>query len=74
MGEQQGFPREKYWDKILKVTGCDGIHFTDYDVIAHFQCPEFSHLKPSDAVIFTKNLVQIMEKDKGWKFPNKNSL
>jgi hypothetical protein len=74
MGEQMGFPKEKYWDKILAVTGCAGIHFKDYEPIANFQCPEFSHLKPSDAVVFTKNLVQILEKDKGWKFPNKNSL
>jgi hypothetical protein len=74
MGEQQGFPREKYWDKILEVTGCAGVYFKDYDAIANFQCPEFSHLSPSDAAVFTKNLVQILEKDKGWQFPNKSSL
>ena len=67
MGEKMGFPREKYWERILAVTKCLGIHFEDYPAIAHFQCPEFSHLKPSDAIIFTKNLVQIL-KEKGWKF------
>ncbi len=74
MGEQQGFPREKYWNKILEATNCAGVYFKDYKVIANFQCPEFSHLSPSDAAVFTKNLVQILEKDKGWQFPNKNSL
>jgi len=29
-GEQKAFPKEKYWNKILEVTGCDGFHFTDY--------------------------------------------
>lgn len=70
MGERMAFPREKYWDKLLAVTNCPGIHFEDYPAIAHFQCPEFSHLKPSDAIVWTKNLVAILE-EKGWKFPNK---
>ena len=67
MGEKMGFPREKFWNKILAVTNCPGIHFEDYPAIAHFQCPEFSHLKPSDAIIYTKNLIQILE-EKGWTF------
>jgi hypothetical protein len=73
MGEMHGFPREKYWDKLLEKTGCPGIHFQDYETIAHFNCPEFSHLSPADAVIFTKNLAQII-KEKGWKFPNKKTI
>jgi len=50
------------------------VHFKDYPAIDHFVCPEWSHLRPTDAVIFTENLVQIIEKDKGWKFSHKNSL
>jgi hypothetical protein len=69
MGEKMGFPREKFWDRILAVTGCPGIHFEDYPATAHFQCPEFSHLTPADAVVWTKNLVEIL-KEKGWSFPN----
>jgi hypothetical protein len=72
-GEKKIFPREKYWDRILSFTGCQGIHFKDYPAIDHFICPEWSHLAPKDAVLFTENLVQILEKDKGWKFPHKNS-
>jgi hypothetical protein len=74
MGEQKGFPREKYWDRLLSFTNCPGIHFKDYPAIDHFVCPEWSHLAPKDAVIFTENFVQIMEKDKGWKFSHKSSL
>jgi hypothetical protein len=68
--EQKGFPRNAYWDKLLAVTQCPGIHFKDYPAIDHFACPEFSHLKPKDAIVFTENLVQLL-KQKGWSFSNK---
>lgn len=70
--ERQAFPRKEYWDKLLAVTQCPGIHFEDYPAIAHFQCPENSHLKPSDGVIFTKNFIQILQQ-KGWSFPHQLS-
>ena len=69
MGEKMGYPREKYWDRILAVTGCPGIHFADYPAIDHFQCPEFSHLSQPDALVFTKNFIRILQDEKGWKFP-----
>jgi hypothetical protein len=72
-GETIGFPRAQYWDKLLKYTNCPGIHFQDYPAIAHFDCPEFSHLKKTDAVIYTKNFIEILDKEKGWKvLPSKN--
>jgi hypothetical protein len=67
--EKMGFPRTAYWDKLLTATHCPGIHFEDYPPIAHFACPEFSHLTPKDAVIFTKHFVQILQQ-KGWNFSN----
>ncbi|MDB5231112.1 MAG: hypothetical protein JWN76_1917 [Chitinophagaceae bacterium] len=67
MGEKQGFPREKYWDQLLAVTGCQGIYFEDYPSTAHFQCPEFSHLSPPDAKKYTTELVKQLQ-EKGWKF------
>ncbi|MEP6712951.1 MAG: hypothetical protein ABJA37_11065 [Ferruginibacter sp.] len=68
MGEKMGYPREKYWERLLTVTGCPGIYFEDYPAIAHFQCPEFSHLSQADAITFTKNLIEIVQQ-KGWVFP-----
>lgn len=65
-GENKGFPKEKYWDRLLSTTGCKGIHFTDYTDINHFACPEFSHLAPADAVIYTENLIQILANEKAW--------
>jgi hypothetical protein len=67
MAEQHGYPRAAYWDKLLTVTGCKGIYFGDYPVLAQLTCPEFSHLKPQDAVIYTKNIVDILQKEKRWK-------
>jgi hypothetical protein len=69
MGEKMGYPREKYWDRILAVTGCPGIHFLDYPPIANFVCPEFSHLSQTDAIIFTRYFIKILSEEKGWKFP-----
>lgn len=68
VGENMGFPREKYWERILSVTGCQGIHYADYPAIAHFICPENSHLSQSDAIVFTKNFIKILSEEKGWKF------
>lgn len=68
MGENRGFPREKYWERILSTTNCPGIHFADYPAIAHFICPEASHLSQSDAIVFTKNFIKILSEEKGWKF------
>jgi hypothetical protein len=67
MEEQKAFPRKQYWDYLLKFTDAPGIHFADYRAIDHFVCPEWSHLSQPDAIVFTKNFVQILE-EKGWKF------
>jgi hypothetical protein len=61
----KGFPRTAYWDRLLTFTGCKGIYFTDYPETAHLTCPEWSHLIPSDAVIYTKAFIQEM-REKDW--------
>jgi hypothetical protein len=68
MGEQMGFPRNAYWDRLLTVTQVPGIHFADYPAIDHFQCPELSHLSPRDAITFTREFVRILQSEKGWSF------
>ncbi|HEY4937079.1 MAG TPA: hypothetical protein VII44_10890 [Puia sp.] len=71
--EVKGFAKARYWDKLLAVTGCPGVFFADYPALSNFICPEWSHLKPDDAVIYTKELIKILQKDKGWTFSNKSS-
>lgn len=68
--EQQIFPREQLWERVLKITGAPGIHFMDYPD-QQFVCPEDSHLSPTDAISYTKSLVKVLETEKGWSFPNK---
>jgi len=67
MMEQQGFPRNQYWDPLLKHANSPGIHFTDYPQIAGFTCPEWSHLIPKDAVTFTEHFVALLQQH-GWRF------
>lgn len=66
MAEQHMYPRTGYWDRLLKETGCKGIYYADYPGTANLVCPELSHLTPKDAIIYTQNLVSILEKEKGW--------
>lgn len=74
MAEQKGFPRDQYWDRLLKETDCKGIHFMDYPEISSYQCPEFSHLSPEDGIDFTHHLIEILKKDIGWTFPNSRKI
>jgi hypothetical protein len=70
--EQTRFPREAFWDKVLKMTESKGIHFTDYEETTHFTCPEYSHLSPGDSKLFTRKVIQILESEIGWKFKTSN--
>jgi hypothetical protein len=69
--EMVGFPRAAYWDPLIKTCHCPGIYYMDYSPTSGFTCPEWSHLKPDDAVVYTRNLVKILKEEKGWSFPNK---
>ena len=71
--EKISYPRQKYWDSLLLFTNCHGIYFEDYPETAHFVIPEWSHLTPTDAVIYTKALINILEKEQGWIFPHKQT-
>jgi hypothetical protein len=62
--EIHGYPRKEYWDRLLAATGCPGIYFEDYPGIARLECPEWSHLTPSDAIIYTRNLIRILQQEK----------
>lgn len=67
------YPRNQYWDRLLTYTNTPGIHFEDYPETAHFICPEWSHLTPGDAIIYTKHFVNILQ-EKGWKFQKEKSV
>jgi len=72
--EKMGFPREKYWDRLLAYIDCPGIFFADYPELNHFECPEWSHLSPQDAIAFTRGFIKILNQEKGWQFQKLASL
>ena len=59
--ENERWPREQFWDRLLEVTQSPGVHFEDYPQLSNFNCPEWSHLTRADAVRFTHELSQILE-------------
>jgi hypothetical protein len=65
--EKQLYPKEQYWDRLLKYTQLSGFYYTDYPETAFLNCPEESHISPADAVIFTKTLIKAL-KANGWTF------
>jgi hypothetical protein len=67
MGEGFGYPRAKYWDRLLAATGCKGIYFKDYPAMSNLICPEFSHLQPRDAIVYTNGLIAAIKQQTGWK-------
>ena len=62
------YPRNQYWDALLTYTKTPGIYYADYAETANMVCPEWSHLSPTDAAVYTRNLVKILQEEKGWKF------
>jgi hypothetical protein len=71
--ENLNYPRKLYWDHLLDYTHTAGIYFSDYPAFTNLVCLEESHLTPAGAAVFTKKLIEILETEKGWPFPNKNN-
>ncbi|MBK9256072.1 MAG: hypothetical protein IPM42_11325 [Saprospiraceae bacterium] len=61
--ETTNFPREEFWDELLKQSGVKGYNFEDYEQFSDLQCPEWSHLSAQDADFFTREIVKIMLAD-----------
>jgi hypothetical protein len=64
--ENGGFPRERTWDVLLKLTAAPGIHFEDYPELQGLNLPEWSHLSAADAEVFTERLCAILQREHGW--------
>jgi hypothetical protein len=60
--ERERFPKEKYWDSLLVEVDAGGIHFEDNAALQGLELPEWSHLSPEDARIFTRELVPLVGK------------
>jgi hypothetical protein len=52
--EAGGFPRERFWDQLLRRTDAVGFHFEDYPELADLRIPEWSHLSSKDIPRYTE--------------------
>jgi hypothetical protein len=58
--EDTGFPRERFWDPLVKETNSVGVSWHDHPALQGFDLPEWSHLSASEATRFTRALVPIV--------------
>ena len=64
MGEQKVYPRDKYWEVLLNHTKTEGLHFMDDPKTSSFICPEWSHLSPADARLYTIAFINSLNQKK----------
>jgi hypothetical protein len=62
--EDQLFPRERYWDRLLAEVGAPGIYFDEVPGSAGLECPDASHLDVRDAPRFSASLGQLLRRRK----------
>lgn len=58
MTDNQRYPRADFFDRVTPITGAASIHFADFPEMAHFACPDGSHLDYRDKKPFSKALVR----------------
>lgn len=61
--ETELYPREKYWNRMIKESKSPGYHYMDYDESRSMIPPEWSHLNRRDADIYTKLIVKLLQED-----------
>ncbi len=63
--EDKASPKTMQWTRLLNETKAPGIYFEDFDELAHFECPEWSHLSGPDSIEFTRRVVPHLKKALG---------
>jgi hypothetical protein len=58
--ENGGFPRERFWDRLVKETDSIGVSWHDYPALQGYELPEWSHLSASERTRYTRALVPIV--------------
>jgi hypothetical protein len=61
--EPKLWPREQYWDELLKRSGAKGYHYDDYPETMDMIPPEWSHLNRRDSDIYTRTLIKLLQQD-----------
>lgn len=60
--EDFGFPRARFWDRLVRDTGSVGIAWQDHPQLQGYELPEWSHLSASEAERYTRAAVPILYK------------
>ncbi|HEY9216711.1 MAG TPA: hypothetical protein VIO94_01580 [Phenylobacterium sp.] len=66
------FPRDRYWDRLLRETHSVGVHWEDYPQMQGYRLPETSHLHPRDAEAYTAHLARILAAERARGAPPAN--
>ena len=58
--EDFGFPRERFWDRLIAKTNTVGVTWHDHPELQGYDLPEWSHLSASEAERYTRAFVPIL--------------
>ncbi|HET9231896.1 MAG TPA: hypothetical protein VFO00_11455 [Vitreimonas sp.] len=58
--EDRGFPRQRFWDRLVAETGSVGVTWHDHPELQGYELPEWSHLAPHERERFTRALTRIL--------------
>ena len=56
-------PKEQVYDKFIQTVDCPSYYFEDYDFMNKHTLPDWSHMASTDAVEFTRDLVNKLIED-----------
>ncbi len=59
--ETRLYPREEYWNRLLRESGCPGHHFEDNTETRVMIPPEWSHLNRKDADRYTQIIIGFLQ-------------
>jgi hypothetical protein len=59
-GEDERFPRDRFWDRLVRETDTIGIAWQDYAELQGYHLPEWSHLAPREGERYTRALTEIL--------------
>ena len=57
------FPREEYWDRLIRESESPGFHFQDHPDTRNMDPPEWSHLSKSQSDIYTKTIIHLLRQE-----------
>lgn len=66
VAEDNGFPRERFWDPLLAQTNSVGVAWQDHPELQGYYIPEWSHLAAAEALRYTNAVTPIFYAKTGW--------